>query len=282
MTQPEQLPAPLPASLADDLEELGLSPYEARVLLALLQLGSGNTFQLARISGVPRSSNYHILEALANKRVAVRLPGDGPAVWACPSRDEVIERLVAAQEEELRLKRLRAAQVRETLDRLLPEAPAVGLPYVHHLRGAAYMKQTYEQLMGQARSEVVMFTRPPYTWGPGEPNPAVVDALERGIATRVLYEATEWEDPASAEFRYECRVYHDAGVQARLADELPIKVVVVDRQIALVNMADPVLPGGYPTTLLVEHPGFAAFAAKGFEMYWASARSIPEEAPSTA
>ena len=44
---------PLPQQVVYELEELGLSPYEARILLALMRLGAANTAQLARQSGVP-------------------------------------------------------------------------------------------------------------------------------------------------------------------------------------------------------------------------------------
>jgi len=74
-----------------EFEELGLSPYQAGVLLALMRLGSANSLQLARASAVPRTSTYQVLEELGLKGLAVRIPGDGPAVWASPGREEVFQ-----------------------------------------------------------------------------------------------------------------------------------------------------------------------------------------------
>src|SRR5947208_1665574 len=49
-------------ALRREFEELGLSTYEARILLAILRLGSGSPGQLARFADVPRTSAYQILE----------------------------------------------------------------------------------------------------------------------------------------------------------------------------------------------------------------------------
>ncbi len=56
--------APLPEALRQEFAELGLSPYERAVLLALLRLGSATTLQLAKVADVPRTSTYQVLEDL--------------------------------------------------------------------------------------------------------------------------------------------------------------------------------------------------------------------------
>lgn len=265
----------VPEPLLRGFQDLGLSPYEARVLLALLRRRSANSVDLARLSGVPRTAVYPVLQGLGTRGLAERVPGPGPAVWASPGREQVMERLKAAEEDRLRRHRDRADDVLKLLDRSFPEeTPEVALPFVHVLPGAKQMKSTYEELLGEAESEVVMFTRPPYTWTFPNPNQAVLDMLARGVDVRVLYEAAEWEDESAEGFRTEMGIYHEAGVRARLADALPIKLVVVDRRIALVNMLHPVAEDGYPMSLHIEHPGFAEMAATAFEQFWARARAL--------
>lgn len=269
-------PTPVPEAVRKAVEELGLSPYESRVLLGLFRLGSANSIQLAKVSGVPRTAVYPVLEGLGAKGLAVRLPVEGPAQWASPGRDEVLEQLdaalVAASDQRLREHRARAAQVRELLKETFPETPSVALPFVHQLHGAGRVRSVYDALLTGAETEVLMFTRPPfaYTSGPANVNQAVLAMLGRGIPTRVLYQQEQIDDPGTAGFRAEMEAYHDAGVEARVVEELPIKVVVVDRRAVLLGMADPVAPeAGYPTTLLIEHPGCARVQALAFEQLWA-------------
>ncbi len=69
--------------------------------------------------------------------------------------------------------------------------------------------------------------------------------------------------------------YHEAGVQGGLVEELPIKLAVADRNVALLAMTDPILPEvGFPTVLFVEHPGFAWLQAEAFERQWDNAELL--------
>ncbi len=266
---------PVPETLRREFEELGLTPYESRVLLALLSLGSTNTLRLARASGVPRTSTYQVLEDLRIKRLAERLPGDGPALWASPSSDEVLDRLDAAHEERLRQHRLRSERVRQMLAEHIPESPVVALPYVHLIFGMSDVKSNYERLLGEAEEEVLVFNRPPYSWKPENVNALVVRLAGR-LATRVLYQAPQVEDPGADSFRRAMEAYHAAGVEGRVVDDLPIKLAVFDRRVALITLVDPApIEVGFPTALLIEHAGLAALQADAFEHRWGTARSYP-------
>ncbi|PSO52865.1 MAG: hypothetical protein BRC31_03830 [Actinobacteria bacterium QS_5_72_10] len=102
--------------LRREFQELGLSPYEARLLLAMVQVGPATTLELAQASGVPRTSTYPVLRGLSEKQLAYRLPSDGPAVYACLGRDEIFARLDALEQERLRQHRQRSQRVRLMLD----------------------------------------------------------------------------------------------------------------------------------------------------------------------
>jgi sugar-specific transcriptional regulator TrmB len=275
--QPDALTTsgPIPESLLHEFEQLDLSPYEARVLLALLRLGSANTAHLARHSGVPRTSTYQVLEELNRKGLAQRLSVEGPAVWASPGRDEVFDRLDAAQEERLRQHRARTANLRDVLAKTFPETPEAAGPYCHVIQGAAQVSAIYDRMLAEVADELLVFNRPPYSFPGDQVNKAVLDAVQRGVSARVLYQGPQWRDPSAAGFREAMAVYHEAGVEGRLVEELPIKLAIADRKQALLAMTDPVLPDiGFPTTLLVEHPGFATLQAGAFERLWESGKPL--------
>ena len=58
------------------LEEFGLSDKEAKVYLALLELGQSNVTRLADRSEINRVTTYHILESLLNKGLAKSIKKD--------------------------------------------------------------------------------------------------------------------------------------------------------------------------------------------------------------
>lgn len=268
---------PVLEALRRELEELGLSPYQTRVLLVLLQLGSANTQQIARLSGVPRTSTYQVLDELSGKGIASRLPGDGPAIWSAPSRDEVLERLDAAlneaQEQRLLQHRAHAARVRELLSSSLPE-PAPSTPlYVQVMTTSIETKKTYDRLLGEAETELLMFTRTPFFTPEEDVNPSVIAALARGVEMRALYQASDIDAAHAEPWLKELEAYHAAGVHGRVVPVLPVKLVVFDRRTVLVGMPPPTDPdGAYPTFMLIDHQGYAEVQAAAFEKYWESAQ----------
>lgn len=281
-------------ALRRELEDLGLSSYEARVLLALLQGGPANSADLARMSGVPRTSAYQVLEELGAKRLVERVPGGRAAVWASPGVDLVFDRLDAAQEDRLRAHRARTARLREALATPAPPPGAVASPFVHMVRGSAEVRSVYDRLVAGATDEVLVFNRPPYSSvinvvkrtpydraGEDEVYPCVLEALERGVRFRVLYEAERWFEPGAAGFRQAMAAYHQAGVRARLVNELPAKLAVADRSSVLLALHDPGQEVGFPANLFIDHAGFAALQADAFEHRWATARALPRKTPET-
>lgn len=268
---------PVSSTLARELEELGLSPYEARILLALLRLGSGTSVQLATLGKVPRSSSYGILDDLEAKGLVERVPTQGPAMWTSRGRDEVLSRLHGIQEERLLQHRDRTERVREMLAQAVPEGPAAELPFVKVTHDPAETKRVYEQLVRSAQVELLVFNRPPYSWATDEgPNPEVMKMLARGVPTRVLYQATEVDAVDAVDWHRVMAAYHEAGVTGRIVDHLPMKLAVADRKVALLSLEHPTLSNvGYPTSMHVEHPGFAGLQADAFEHRWPSARPYP-------
>lgn len=260
------------ADYRERLETLGLSSYESLVLVALLQCGAANTLELARAAAIQRTSVYPVLAGLEARGLALRVPGDGPAVWTTPGTDEVFARLQTSLEEQLERDRATLCEVRDELRQALANAPSPDLPAVHVVPGKGQAKRLFEQLLGQARNEVLMFTRPPYSWEPGRPNLAVDDLLARSVPTRVLYAAGQLEGDEAELFRAEVEHYHSLGVVARVVDELPMKLVVVDRAASLMALTAGHQEGGpYPTNLLIEDVGCAQVHANAFEYIWATA-----------
>lgn len=215
------------------------------------------------------------MEELNRKGLAQRLSVEGPATWTCPGRDEVLDRLDALHVERLNQQRARTDRIRELLATALPEAPTAATAYVQVIQGAAQVGGIYEKLLRDTTSELLVFNRPPYSQVPEEVNPVILETVHRGVDARVLYQAEQWEHADAKAFRVAMEEYHRAGVQGALVDELPVKLAVADRRAALLAMTDPILPEiGFPTTLFVEHPGFAALQAEAFERLWEGSQPL--------
>lgn len=261
----------LPETVIADLEELGLNGSQARVLLAMLSAGTANGTEIALLSGVPRTAVYPLLQQLAARRLVAQVGSDGPATWACPGRDEVLERLQSAQEERIARQRAHTDRLRSTLSDLFPPAPSSTLPFVHFIPGPGQVKDAYNHLLNGTASELLVFSRPPYPAPPGPMNPRVTDLVQRGVQVRALFQSS---NPAlsTKQVSREIEAYREAGIETRLVDRLPVKLVIADRKVVLVAIPDPNLRDtGFPTSLLVENEDYANLHATAFEGYWAEA-----------
>lgn len=111
-------------SLCAELSGLGFSPYQARVLAALLQVETANSVELARLSRVPRTSTYKVLEALAEQGLVERLPTIGPAAWTCHTWKAVVRNLEQAGKQHKRDFDVRLTRLRKILTALSPPTPS--------------------------------------------------------------------------------------------------------------------------------------------------------------
>lgn len=253
------------------LQELGLSEKEARVVVALVAQGSASATHLAREADLYRTNVYPVLEALEAKGLIGRFPGKA-GLWSSTGRDQVVDRLYAAEEN--RHERLQAS--REDLRLALTatrEPETAPVPMIGLVHGPTETGRVYDDMLRAARSEVLVFNRPPFGVSLDAPSDAVLSMLGRGVPTRVLYRAAELDDPA---FRRETEYYLDAGVEARVTDELPTKLVVIDRRIVLVAVMKPDAQNGFPSSQHVDSETVAAPWAAVFERYWKTSTPYAE------
>jgi len=105
----------LPTSL-EELEDLlrraGLTRYEARAYIALLQLGKGRPLEVSRASGVPRQRIYDVLASLAGKGLAAR---EGQAYVPVHPR-EALEALASIRLAEAKLEAERLRRIASSID----------------------------------------------------------------------------------------------------------------------------------------------------------------------
>ncbi|MFN2591768.1 MAG: TrmB family transcriptional regulator [Candidatus Dormibacteria bacterium] len=282
------VPEALLEGLRHEFEELGLTGNEAIVLVAMLRLGTCTISGIAGLCSIARPNIYKLVEELEARQLVERLPSDGPATWETLGREETVDRLCRHNEgrlrelEERHRQRLlhveeRAEHVKRMLARELPGPPSAPVRGVRLIQSAAEATTKYDELLAAVQTEMLMFTRPPFAAPPARNSDMVLAALRRGVKIRVLYPAAMLDDATAVAYRrYAETCYHPAGVQGRVTPELPMKLVVFDRSVSLVGLADSGhAPSMYPTLLHIDHPGFAVMQALAFEQLWQESSPYP-------
>jgi DNA-binding MarR family transcriptional regulator len=120
--------------LITPLKDLGLTEKEARVYLALLQLGAATPYKIAKKSRLKRPTAYVIAEELVEKGLIVHVPGEEPRRYIARTPETFFE----GMEEKL-------AKAR----RILPELKSLQKgtsekPSVMYFDGVEGLRQAYE------------------------------------------------------------------------------------------------------------------------------------------
>ncbi|WP_042381614.1 TrmB family transcriptional regulator [Streptacidiphilus melanogenes] len=261
---------------AADLEELGLTNYEARVYLALIRRDVFTAAEVAREAGVPRQRVYDVLEGLIRRQLAVLHPGR-VAGYSAVAPDTAVERLIEQQRRSLgRLERLSSELARElgpTFDSGRTHTDP--LDYVEVLRDSADISERFARLQTTAERELLSFSKPP--WFTPPENLAGLEASARlhaaGRTVRSLYSREVLEDPALVEVMH---LFVDAGEEIRIADELPLKMIIADGSTVMCDMPDPVARDSATTSLCIRHPSLAEALSLAFHSIWDSSLTLAE------
>ena len=137
-----------------ELTDLGLSSKEAKVYIALLELGTASAQAIARRAGIVRPTTYVILETLARKGLASKATGpDAKKTLFVAEAPERLESYIQQQQQQLELRR-------QEFSRLLPNLRSLHLrgeerPRVRLFEGKEGLQTLQREFIGTNAEEVV-------------------------------------------------------------------------------------------------------------------------------
>lgn len=240
---------------------IGVTDAEERLYRALIRLGSATVDELA-------VTDRTMLVALEQKGLASRASGHEERFVPAPP-DVAIEALAARRHEELARARL---AVRELMDafRAGPR-PARAAEVLEVVTGCAAVRNRFQQLQRSAAWELLVFDKPPYTTPPNTNEETERNLLARGVRYRVVYDRSSLAEPGQPA-RLEALVA--AGQQARLCTDLPMKLVIADRRLALTPLSRH--HGLTDAALLVHESALLDVLVALFDSVWLRAIPVPD------
>jgi sugar-specific transcriptional regulator TrmB/DNA-binding CsgD family transcriptional regulator len=131
------------------------------------------------------------------------------------------------------------------------------------VRGAKAVGQRFAQLQMSAREEVLGFVKAEIAVVPPEENKEEDAAVNRGVRYRVLIERSAFDRPG---FFAAASDSLKAGEEVRVVQELPMRLLIVDRRIALVPLLSG--SGGSIGALIVHSSGMLDALLALFDRVW--------------
>jgi len=246
------------------LEQLGLSPSEAQVYLAVLGDGPLAAAAIANETGITRTNVYPTLCSLADKGLVEGGAGYGSKFAAVPP-DQALPSLIAREKQSVSERERIANELAESLAPLAVDAASALDGTVQVVRTPRVISDRLHRLQLEAQHHVELIVKAPIL-NPRRGNPAQRKARQRGVRYRCLYEQAVLED---TEIKPYLETWIAEGEEARVYDgELPYKLAVFDSQVVLLTL---VRRGGQSSALLVRHAPFAKSISILFDSFWREA-----------
>lgn len=255
------------------LVELGLTRYEAKAYLALIQRESYAASELAIEAGIPRQRIYDVLNGLVSRGLARDWPGPVTR-YAATDPAAATDRLLAVQRQALSSLEAKSAELAATLRATWESGRAETAPldYVEVLRDPGLLGARFLDLQREARFELLTFSKAPYAI---PSNPVGLETTRRIIAAggdvRCIYEASILDHPDALA---ETLTFMQAGEGARITDQLPMKLCLADGHRALFSLTDPIAGRLTSTNILVEHPSLTSTLRTAFETIWNASQPL--------
>lgn len=248
------------------LEAAGLDEREERAYRALVRAGEGDAAGLAAELGI---SDEEAAEALAGMREQGLVREVAAGRFAPVAPDVALgPRLVRGQEAidwarqavEQLSEEYRASVRRRDAHRLIEVLPS-----------RAALREQVRHLQDRARDEVLYFCRAGHVVMPSQDNDEELEALGRGVRYRVIYERALLEEPGMVEnVAYGIKL----GEQARAVRTLPVRMMIVDRETAVLPLVQNVGGIAEPTGALVRESSLLEALIALFEAQWERATPI--------
>jgi DNA-binding CsgD family transcriptional regulator len=256
-------------------DSIGLDAFTEAVYLCILRNPSWGVAEIVKHLGSTDARIRQALDDLADLRL-LRPSVEQPTLYRPVSPEVGFASLLARGEAELLRQQQQMAEARAAIASIAVEFTSVtGREEVVRLDGLDAVRSRLEQLAHRARSECLSFMP-----GGGQQSdtmdasqPLDQEALARGVGILSVYQDSFRNDPATV--RYAAWLT-SLGGQARSVPTLPMLLVIVDREVALVP-CDP--HDGRAGALEVCSPGVVTALCALFDRVWEVA--TPFGAPST-
>ena len=257
------------------LDGLGLTPDQSRAYCELVAMPSATAAELAARLGCEATEASLALSALEHEGLVDRSGEDTSRYVASPPA-VTLGALLVRRQNEIRLAEVELAALDELYRNGVTDRAAADV--VDVVRGPEAIRQRFEQLQLSAREEVMAFVKAPTALVSTAENTAEDEAVARGVRYRVLLER-EMLDLEPGLFDHVVRAVA-AGEEVRITDSLPLKLLVVDRELAFVPIGTAEAP--VHGALLVRRSGLLDALCALYESEWSKATEVNISAPARA
>lgn len=243
------------------LSALGLQPVEEEIYRSLVSHVALSSADLVRLTDRSPGEIEDVLAGLVTRGLAAAEPSGATVVFSAASPGVALGSLLRQRRDDLH-------QAELALDRLVEEhrVATIGRRHssvIEEITDINAVRHRFLQIQETARYEVLSMVRPNLSVVPHRENIAEKAGLRRGVHYRAILDRKALSEPGMVD---DAIVSIGAGQEIRVVDHVPVKVVIVDRERAML----PLLAGPHdePDSILVQSSGILDVLIAYFELAW--------------
>jgi len=254
------------------LERIGLTTRQERVYRTLIGEPQLELSGLMSRVGLTREDAQAEINALINAGLVLAGSLDGPFTVADP--EGAIAMLIKREHQALDQVRIESARLSEKLRTIRQWQDTSSI--IEVVTGAEAIDNRWAQGQRRARGMIRMTDRPPYYGGANvEKMNLQLELMKQGLSYRTLYDQSIFDTPHHVDRTF---LAIRAGEDARVLPDVPIKLVLIDDDEALLVL----LTSGeeHEPAVIVVHPSALLDSLIAlYELLWSRGRPITSDIP---
>lgn len=246
------------------LEAVGVASHDESIYRALLAVPRATSHDLSQRLSRDVSEVTRSLAAL--EQVGLVSQDDRQPGRYVPARPDVaVDALIARRKEELGRAKMAS---RELLAEMATEERHRSEDIVEVVVGRQGIANRFDHLLHSTRSELMVLDRPPYVVEPQHSEQRVQALLHSDICVRGIYATESLQTPEAL-----TRVQNAgrAGEEARVHPQVPMKLAVADRRLALLPLT---VDTGTELALAVHQSALLDALSQLFDLLWHQATPV--------
>lgn len=254
-----------------ELTSLGLAVNEAKTYLALLAKNSMTVNEIAQISGVPRAKLYGVITKLITRGFCLEKAGDIKRYKAVDP-NIVVDKLNENYQQQIEQRKKIAKNFSDSIFSIYQQNinKTDSLDYIQVLKEKNRIAETFNSLEENSKSEILVFTKAPYTSKFSTPKNKL-DILKKRIKVKSIY---EFEETKQQDFLNMVEIFANTGEEVKIIKNLPLKLAIFDEETVIFALKDLITLKPSLTSVIIKHPDFAKAFKRIFDSYWQEAMTL--------
>lgn len=243
------------------LDQIGMSDYETRVYLCLLQSDHLTATELSKVTAIHPAKIYSVIHKLESKHFCERVPGNEKAYKAIKPSNPIHKQIGSLHNQIEQLTNI--ANVLDSYYQTYNKNNSL-IDYIEVVKNKDLIIMRSEQLENQAKNHVLCLLKSPFI----SSAEAMINAplsFVPGVKYISIYDEKELQNPDRIKVM---RRFQKHGVEIRICKNIPVKIALFDGNTVLINTRDKISTTSTSTAIIVHHEDLVQAFSDLFEFYY--------------